>query len=344
MIPKNRFPEERNAYVQKGATMSQLQNKRIIAGIIILLLTVNIVLLSSLLARPETIFSSRTAGESGPRAVPTQELVDIIVSVQNIRRGSLIAPDAVRFMPWPLHTVPFNIVTGLSDVVGKRARTDIYVEQPILTSYVVDDLSSLASIGSDVAAMTPYGHVAITLRVAPDYLTHGLRPGDSVDVVHVLSMSNPWQASGSHEPNRNTLNSTDQAIGSADGPNRAHATPCIYPICLPVSDDPSAPISGWVAQRTVLAAYILWIGPMPADGNLTRPFDAETAYQGQPTIPVTLAVTPQEAVIMIWAREQRIPAYLLLRSAADSSRSATASVTLDYMMEEHVLPAPDTDP
>ena len=49
---------------------------------------------------------------------------------------------------------------------GRRARTDIFVEQPVLVSMVVDDLSTLGPIGNDIGAVIPEGMVHFTLPMS----------------------------------------------------------------------------------------------------------------------------------------------------------------------------------
>jgi len=55
----------------------------------------------------------------------------------------------------PQDLAPYNAITSLDDVVGKIARTDIYREQPILSNLVVEDLTDIARVGSDAAAILP---------------------------------------------------------------------------------------------------------------------------------------------------------------------------------------------
>ncbi|HRF96118.1 MAG TPA: SAF domain-containing protein, partial [Aggregatilineales bacterium] len=63
--------------------------------------------------------------------LPTQELTQIVVAVQNITRGSVIPPTALELRPWPVEALPFNHFKDIEEVAGGIARTDIYVEQPL---------------------------------------------------------------------------------------------------------------------------------------------------------------------------------------------------------------------
>lgn len=313
---------------------------------------------------------------------PTQELVDIIVSVQNISRGSLIPPDAVRFQPWPLEAVPFNVVTDLDEVVGKRARTDIYVEQPVLTSYVVDDLASLADVGSDASAIIPSGLVGIAMPIDRyTSVAYAIQPGDRVDIIISMLFIEIDEAFQSAEPNRINLVNTNIGEGgvslttgaevdgrfetirvplSALDPNTltTRSVPIDWPVLVRPAEEPRPRL---VTQRTVQDSLVLYVGEWPSDGRLFGPVASPTPVEEAPQpaqqqqagaaappptpVPprpdiVTLAVTPQEAVILNWIMEAGIPFVFTLRAASDTSRVPTDPVTLDYIMNDYNITVP----
>jgi hypothetical protein len=55
---------------------------------------------------------------------------------------------------------------------------------------------------------------------------------------------------------------------------------------------------------------------------------------------ITLGVTPQEAVVITYLIEARIPVTLALRSARDTGEVATDEVTLDYIMSTYGIDLP----
>jgi Flp pilus assembly protein CpaB len=125
-----------------------------------------------------------------------------------------------------------------------------------------------------------------------------------------------------------------------------------------------------VVQRTVLDANVLFLGDFPPDGIIfaSEPtstpapiVQVQATVEGQETTgdgttttttgsaavsvilrpeTVTVAVTPQEALVLIWLIEARVPLNFFLRSAADNSRVLTDPVTLDYIMETYTIPVP----
>ena len=81
---------------------------------------------------------------------------------------------------------------------------------------------------------------------------------------------------------------------------------------------------------------------MTSGGDAERPPAAPTP-KPPPDI-ITLAVTPQDAVVLVWAVDARIPITLALRSATDISQVPTQPVTLQYVMSNFNISAPDALP
>ena len=318
-----------------------------------------------------------------PTPFPTAELVDIVVAVQQISRGSVIPPNAVRLQPWPLEAAPFNAVSSLEDVIGRRARTDIFVEQPILVSMVVDDLSDLAAVGSDAAAIIPTGLVGIAVPM--DRLTsvaYAIQPGDRVDVIVSFLFVDIDEEFQSLLPNDVTIinpQSDDEgaftlAVGESL-PGRLeqirvpvtrsqNGIPQTFQQDQPILVAPSETARPrLVTQRTIQDALVIHVGEFPDDGKLFEEIPTPTPevveeqpqvqqQQGGAAAPppptpepprpdiVTLAVTPQDAVIVAWLVEAGIPLSFTLRSAADTSRVPTDPVTLDYIMAQYDITVP----
>ena len=103
-------------------------------------------------------------------------------------------------------------------------------------------------------------------------------------------------------------------------------------------------------------ALIIHVGTFPLDGRFIgvpptpTPVPAEQQAEGDATpVPtptparpdiVTLAVTPQEAVVITYYVEAKIPVTLALRSATDTSRVPTDDVTLEYLMGTYGIELP----
>jgi hypothetical protein len=101
------------------------------------------------------------------------------------------------------------------------------------------------------------------------------------------------------------------------------------------------------------------VGEFPLDGNFIgvpptpSPVPSEdeeepTSGEGTPVptptpnLPtvVTLGVTPQDAVVLVWAVEAKLPITMALRSASDNAREATQAVTLDFILANFNISPP----
>lgn len=291
-----------------------------------------------------------------PTATP-MVFVDLVIAVQDLSRGQVIPPNAVAVRPWPEQSVPFNGVRNLEDVVGKIARTDIFREEPLLTNMVVDNLTGLARVGSDAAAVLPNGLVAVSLPM--DRITsvaYAVQDGDRVDLIISLLFVDVDEAFQSIVPNRITLfRITEEGdINFLDGIEGRPDSTTLGPVIVGPSERQRPRL---VTQRTIQDALVVHVGNFPPDGRFIgvpptpTPIPAEEEETGQGTPPpptptparpdiITLGVTPQDAVILTWLIEAKIPVTLALRSATDVSRTSTDPVTLDYLMNTFRIPLP----
>ena len=284
--------------------------------------------------------------------------VEIVIAVQELPRGSRIPANGIDLRPWPEASAPINGITSREDVVGKIARTDIFREQPILTTMITDDFSSLAEVGSDAAAVIPSGLVAIALPI--DRLTsvgYGVQDGDRVDIIISMLFVDVDDIFQSIVPNVVTffIISEDGIQTSDSIQGRLDITSIGNAVVGPTERQRPR----LATQRTIQDALVVHVGQFPPDGKfIGRPStptpapveneEEQVDAQGEPlptatpTLPdiITLAVTPQDAVVLAWIIESRLPVTLALRSAGDASRSSTSTVTLDYMVETYGINPP----
>ncbi len=322
-----------------------------------------------------TQVTQNTTSEPATQSPPTQPpvvFVDIVVAVQNLSRGAVIPPNAVALFPWPEQSLPVNALTSLEDVIGKRARTDIVQQQPILQSMVIPDLSQLADVGSDLAASIPTGLVAVAVPV--DRLTsvaYGIQRGDRVDVIIsalFVDIDEEFQSALPNLISFTTINPETGAIEILTGiEGRTESVSLVtadgarpYAVVVGPSEQARPRLA---TQRTIQDALVMGIGNFPADGVLygLDPTSTPVGLDSQPTpIPanqsnatlaptlapprpdiVTLAVTPQDAVVLTYLIEAKIPITFALRSASDTGQSPTVSVTLDYVLTTYGIQVPD---
>lgn len=299
--------------------------------------------------------------ESTPLPTATPIIfVDLVIAVQELPRGIIIPPNAVAIRPWPQDAAPFNGVSNLEDVIGKRARTDIFREQPILSNMVVEDLTGAAHVGSDAAAVLPDGLRAVSIPV--DRLTsiaYAPQDGDRVDLIISLLFVDVDEAFQSIVPNKITLfRISDEGIQLLEGIEGRVDSTSLGPVIVGPSERQRPRL---VSQMTIQDALIIHMGNFPIDGRFIGvpptptpvPVEGQEGQGGTPPPPtptpprpdiVTLGVTPQEAVVLTWLIEAKVPVTLALRSASDTARTATTEVTLDYMMGQYGITLPGKRP
>jgi len=299
-----------------------------------------------------------------PTPVPV-EFVEIVVAIQDLPRGIVIPEDGVALRPWPKEAAPNNAIEGqdgLRSVIGKIARTDIVREAPVLFNQLVEDLGKIGRKGSDAAAVLPTGLVAVAVPV--DRLTNVANApmsGDYVDIILSFLFVDVDEEFQSRLPNRITLTTLKQD-GSLEFQTgiEGRVEPSgdfPFPIVVGPSEVQRPRL---VTQRTIQTAFVVHVGEFPPDGDflMRRPTPTPVPTQdpnaeGGPTPPpppptpttppkdiITLAVEPQDAVVLVWAIESRLPITLALRSANDLNRTATNAVTLEYMLSTYNVPQP----
>ncbi|MBK8021359.1 MAG: hypothetical protein IPK19_07960 [Chloroflexi bacterium] len=352
--------------------MGRLRIFLIIAILIVVAAVVVVLVLPTLNQQPPPATDQTSGVAQAPTTAPSEPestplptatpiiFVDLVIAVQELPRGIIIPPNAVAVRPWPQDAAPFNAVTDPADVIGKRARTDIFREQPILSNMVVEDLTSAARVGSDAAAVLPTGLVAVSLPI--DRLTsvaYAPQDGDRVDLIISLLYVDVDEAFQSVTPNRITLfRITDDGIELLEGIEGRVDSTQLGPVIVGPSERQRPRL---VTQRTIQDALVVHVGNFPPNGRFIGvpptptpvPVEGEEGQGGTPPPPtptpprpdiITLGVTPQEAVVITWLIEAQVPVTLALRSAQDTSRTSTTEVTLDYLMAQYGITLPGKRP
>jgi Flp pilus assembly protein CpaB len=347
--------------------MGRLRIFLVIAIVIVVVALVVVFVLPQLNPQPapaaQTVDNSQQPVEPQSTPLPTATpivFVDLVIAVQELPRGIIIPPNAVAIRPWPQDAAPFNGVSSLDDVVGKRARTDIFREQPILSNMVVDDLTGAAHVGSDAAAVLPDGLRAVSIPV--DRITsiaYAPQDGDRVDLIISVLFVDVDEAFQSIVPNQLTLfKITDSGITLQSGITGRVDSTSLGPVIVSPSERQRPRL---VTQMTIQDALVVHMGNFPNDGRFIGipptptpvPVEGQDNQNGTPPPPtptpprpdiVTLGVTPQEAVVLTWLIEAKVPVTMALRSASDTARASTSEVTLDYMMGQYGISLPGKRP
>lgn len=314
--------------------------------------------------------------------IPT---VRVVWAVQDIPRGVVIQPNMVDVIEFPEQYAPLRAFSNIEEVIGRIARTDVFREDFILSNQLVDELGSLATIGSDAAAILDPNRVAVSLPI--DQITsvaYAVRPGDRVDIIVSMLFVDidpdfqtilptefqfidiglqPSPLGEGFEPVTSlTLGSggagefdTRRIAGGGVGAFAGQTL--VWPVLFSPSENQRPRLA---TQRTVQDAEVVWVGQFPLDGRLFRPAPTPTPVVTQdpnvtptpanvppptatPAAPqiITLAVRPQDAVVLTYMAEAQLPLTFALRSARSQGLPPTDPVTLDYILNTFNIAVPD---
>lgn len=308
-----------------------------------------------------------------PSPLPAQDVVEIVLTTQNIRRGQPISEGLVQLVAIPRDEFTEGVFfTTLEDVIGDRARYDLSAHTPLTNALVVD-----SGIGGSIASFEiPRGMVAISVPIGKlSSIAYGLQNGDHVNVIASLLFVDLDTQFQSRLPNR-----TGVMIGP--GPIDENQTYVTAPITSPVEYtttnetaysylgrieiDPTtnnpvyvtqseAQRPRLVSQTLVQDVVVLNVGYFPleeeaaadaatdettqVDPNTGQPVTDEEEATAAPEV-VTLIVSPQQAVTLNYLMLANASLNLVLRSAGDDQQISTEAVTLQFVMDQYQIPNP----
>jgi Flp pilus assembly protein CpaB len=320
----------------------------ILLGVILGLATAVIVLVVLTRQGPGFTPPPPTGAETAT-PIPTEQ---VWVALQPIPRGGDFVEGTLGLRDWPSTNVPPDAIGDQSETIGRVAAVDVVQGQPILRTMLAE-----RGAAGQAALLVPDGRVAVAFPVdEQSSVAYAIQPGDYVDVLIVASFLDFDQEFQTKLPNLISFLSLSQvegvegqAISTYDftpptdegrfeiPPGLAPEIPgaYVYP------REPQRPRR--VAQLTVQAAKVLRVGPW-IDLPSEQPPPTE---EGQPPLPapppdiVTLAVDPQDALVLLWARQSEMNMELALRAPeTEEARYEPEAVTLQYMLARFRIAVP----
>jgi pilus assembly protein CpaB len=233
---------------------------------------------------------------------------------------------------------------------------------PIIDGMLTNTPGDLAATGSDAALQIPSGRVAYAIAVAGNSsVAWAVRPGDHVDVLLsllVVDLDEDYQTAlpsrkitcltGVTAEGSLTVQCTEVPVGRTEFlPNGA----------VTIEGPRGDQIPRLVTQMTVRDAIVLQVGKWPEESALAMaqpeptavPVDEDEEGEAAPTpLPpepplmqwVTMAVTPQDALVLKYSEEAGASMDLVLRPTGDTSTVDTTAVTLQYLFEQYQIEVP----
>jgi len=286
------------------------------------------------------------SGEEGAVPYAPAEGTEVIVAAQDIPRGTLITEQggAVMATTWPQDSAVTEVaLKQASAAYGRIARVDIVRGSPILPKMLAEDAGEMGAAGSDAALSIPAGRVAYALPVARySAVAWALRPGDRVDVMLSLLMVDLDEEFQTLLPNQAACISPPEGEECQSGTlGRLQTLPNGWIVNVRPQGEQRPRL---VTQLTIQDAKVLRVGDWDPEPEATPPPEAgeEAAPTPIPEVkPLTLAVSPQDAVALKYAQEIGASIDLVLRSPGDANKTVeTESVTLEYLFERFNIEQP----
>lgn len=321
-----------------------------------LLIILGIILgLATLAAVAVLVFSGGGLLPGGAEPEPTPQIVQeetgtivpttqVIVALQPIARGSEFVAGSIGRRDWPANNVPPDIIADEAETIGKVAKTEIVQGQVLVRSMLVDK-----GVSGEASLNVPPGRVAVAYPMTRQTsIAYAIQPGDFVDLLVTSNFIDVDEEFQSPLPNKTRFffPTFDSESGVQTG----------IELSAPIDEGrfelgagdvasivnaSSSQIPRRVAQLTVQSAKVLRVGPWIEEPTPPPPDDGSPPPP--PPLPdvVTLAVTPQDALVMLWLRQSGIYSEMALRAAGeDQADHLTEAVTLQYMLTRFNIAVP----
>lgn len=126
----------------------------------------------------------------------TLEVVDVAVAARDMGAGTVLTPEDVRLVEWPVHALPAEFSRSPSEVVGRGLLTAVKTNEPLLSSKLAS-----REAGGGLPIVIPAGLRAMSVKVDDVVGVAGfVLPGTRVDVMVTLD-----QGAGEQEPKTRLL-------------------------------------------------------------------------------------------------------------------------------------------
>ncbi len=292
--------------------------------------------------------SPEQAVTQAPTEIP---MVEVIVAAQPIPRGGEFTAEALTRTQFPASSVPIDsAIVNEAETIGKIANSEI-VQGQIIVYDLLRDKNALTS--SEAAFNIPPGNVMVAFPINKQTsVAYALQPGDVVDVLMTFSIVDLDSEFQTILPNKFSFllqdisasgggdqQTTSVTLSPAIDKGRLNIENELFPgFEFPREDQRPRR----VAQLTVQRGRVIKVGTW-----IEEPVDQTPGEEGAPTpTPVlpniaSIAITPQDALVLLWARQSGAYMELALRAAGDEEADhTTEAVTLQYMLTRFNIAVP----
>ena len=299
----------------------------------------------------DTVQETPNEETGDPNATPTPILVPVVVARQNIPRGVQFTESMLGERLDPQEKVPDGVISDISRAIGRVAEAPIRQGNYI---FEADLREQSAGLTGEAAFDIPPGHVMVAFPINKlTSVAYAIKPGDVVDVLMTFSIVDIDPEFQTLLPNKfaflsREIDEDGNVTLSLEG-ERVKGRLNIENIDFPGFEFPREETQRprRVAQLIVQKAIVIGVGPWLEDTASQPVPTEEDTGEAPPPEPVilpdvaSLAVTPQDALVLLWARRTGIYTELALRAATDAEADhSTEAVTLQYMLTRFNIAIP----
>lgn len=313
------------------------------------------------------------AGQPTPvaTAIPDQEYLEVVVSLQTVPRGFQMTEAELTTEIRLAEEVTENVITNIEDAVGLYARTDLYQGQTLTYDALVRDVTETGQADFGPSSLIPPGYVAMSVPM--DRLgsaAYGMRTGDFVDVLITFILFEVDEQFQSRLPNDATFFleqtvETGEPPATEGGAPPTTTVPFLYTLS-PYGRFERQPDGNIVhvspseeTQRGVHVSFLIqnarviqvgaYLPPAPVQPPTPTPEPDATAdpnaNQAQPTatpVPdvVLIALPPQQQLFLKYAAESNSIIDFAVRGINDGELYPVDNVTFDYIVQRFNVEIP----
>lgn len=141
---------------------------------------------------------------SEPVVTPEADMVEVVVVVQQVPRGTMLNETVLGYISIPREMLIEGYFTDMAQAVGRQARLDLDANMLLTSSMVVDSADQLSATGSLAALSIPRGMVAVSIPINRlTSVSYAPRPGDHVNVIATMLLVDLDSDYQTLTPNRN---------------------------------------------------------------------------------------------------------------------------------------------
>lgn len=226
------------------------------------------------------------------------EMQAVVVAAEAVPVRTVLTAALLTVKDLPIEAVPQGAVTALADAEGKLTTAELYAGEVILSPRLVDP--NVASGDGRLALVVTEDEVLMAFP-AGDLLSRAgvLKPGDKIDIL--VSLDVP----------------TERTVGGEGGEDEQATFNLLQNVSI-------AAVVGGAEQQTGTAE-----GAITGGGATTTVTDLEA---------LLLTVSPQQALILKYARDASGTFDLVLRAPGADQEFPVEPVDIDLLINQYALP------